>query len=107
MRCVMNEFEKPGKLTEGFDSEKGVGLVKTIKLGIITVCLMAGMLTALPAAFAAQLELTLDNAVKMALESNPSGKMAVYDFEAAKGALTSARSYRWPTLTGAHNESKR
>ena len=43
---------------------------------------------------AAQLELTLEDAVKMTLATNPTGKMAVYDFEASKGALTAARSRR-------------
>ena len=88
------------------DANKGVGLVKTIKLGMMAVCMVAGVFLAGPAAVAAPLELTLDNAVKMALESNPSGKIAVYDFEAAKGALTSARSYRWPTISGSHNDMK-
>ena len=55
-------------------------------------------------AFAAPLELSLDKAVRMALDTNPAGKMAFYDFEAAKGALTAARSYRWPTVTYNHTD---
>jgi len=39
-------------------------------------------------------EITLDQAVNMALTNNPSGKIAVFEFEAAKGSLTAARSYR-------------
>ncbi len=50
-------------------------------------------------------ELTLDQAVNMALANNPSGKIAVFDYEAAKGALTAARSYRWPTISGTHKDS--
>jgi len=50
-------------------------------------------------------ELTLDQAVTMALTNNPSGKIAVFDYEAAKGALTAARSYRWPTISGTHKDS--
>ena len=53
---------------------------------------------------AAQLELTLDDAVKMTLSNNPTGKIAVFDYEAAKGALTSARSSRWPTIAGTHTD---
>ena len=55
---------------------------------------------------AAQLELTLEDAVKMTLATNPTGKMAVYDFEASKGALTAARSYRWPTIAGTHVDTR-
>jgi outer membrane protein TolC len=55
--------------------------------------------------FAAARELTLDEAVRMALANNPSGKIAVYEFEAAKGALTSARSYRWGTISVNHKDS--
>jgi len=51
-------------------------------------------------------ELTLDEAVKMALASNPTGKIAVFDFEAAKGALTAARSGRWPTVGGTHTDAR-
>ncbi|MHC1759710.1 MAG: TolC family protein [Negativicutes bacterium] len=50
-------------------------------------------------------EITLDQAVNMALTNNPIGKIAVFEFEAAKGALTAARSYRWPTLSATHRDS--
>ena len=50
-------------------------------------------------------DLTLDEAVTMALTNNPTGKIAVFDFEAAKGALTAARSGRWPTIAGTHRDS--
>ena len=50
-------------------------------------------------------ELTLDEAVMMTLASNPTGKIAVFDFEAAKGSLTAARSGRWPTVAGTHKDS--
>ena len=50
-------------------------------------------------------EITLDQAVHMALTNNPSGKIAVFEFEAAKGTLTAARSYRWPTLSYTHKDA--
>ena len=50
-------------------------------------------------------EITLDQAVNMALSNNPSGKIAGFEFEAAKGTLTAARSYRWPTLSYNHKDS--
>ena len=50
-------------------------------------------------------DITLDQAVNMALTKNPSGKIAVFEFEAAKGALTAARSYRWPTLSFTHKDA--
>ena len=56
------------------------------------------------AASPAPTELTLDQAVQMALTNNPTGKIAVFDYEAAKGALTAARSYRWPTVSGSHTD---
>lgn len=58
-----------------------------------------------PAPAKAPTEITLDQAVNMALTNNPIGKIAVYEFEAAKGALTAARSYRWPTLSATHRDS--
>ncbi|MHC1760910.1 MAG: TolC family protein [Negativicutes bacterium] len=51
------------------------------------------------------MELTLDQAVNMALINNPTGKIAVFDFEAAKGSLTAARSYRWPTISATHKDA--
>ena len=50
-------------------------------------------------------EITLDQAVNMALTNNPTGKIAVFEFEAAKGSLTAARSYRWPTLSYTHKDA--
>lgn len=51
-------------------------------------------------------ELTLDQAVDMALANSSAGKIAVFDYEAAKGALTSARSFRWPTVNGSHTDAR-
>lgn len=51
-------------------------------------------------------ELTLDQAVNMALSTNSAGKIALFDYEAAKGALTSARSFRWPTVSGSHTDAR-
>ena len=75
-------------------------------LGTLLTLLLAG--TALAAAPAAPvtMDLTLDQAVQLALTNNPSGKIAVFDFEAAKGALTAARSYRWPTINATHRDSR-
>ena len=73
-----------------------------------TVALMMALLlwsTAF-AASPAPTELTLDQAVQMALTNNPTGKIAVFDYEAAKGALTAARSYRWPTVSGSHTDAR-
>ena len=82
------------------------GLRSGILLGTLLTLLLAG--TALAAAPAAPvtMDLTLDQAVQLALTNNPSGKIAVFDFEAAKGALTAARSYRWPTISATHRDSR-
>lgn len=66
---------------------------------------VAGLSLCAPAAAAPQ-ELTLEEAVRLALTNNPSGKIAVFDLEAAKGALVSARSYLWPTAAGTHTDAK-
>ena len=50
-------------------------------------------------------ELTLDEAVRLTLQNNPTGKIAVFDYEAAKGVLTAARSSRWPTISAQHRDS--
>jgi len=71
---------------------------------ILGVLLLWGTAVAAPLA-PTPTEITLDQAVNMALNNNPSGKIAVFEFEAAKGALTSARSYRWPTISGTHKDS--
>ena len=84
------------------------------RLRKLAACLLVGMLLSLSTAFAAETavttsaptELTLDQAVNMALTNNPSGKIAVFDYEAAKGALTAARSYRWPTIAGSHTDAR-
>ncbi len=71
---------------------------------IIAAILMIGS-TAMAAESAKPVELTVEQAVSMALMNNPTGKIAVFEFEAAKGALTAARSYRWPTISGSHKDS--
>ncbi len=75
---------------------------------LVVVMLLSGFVTgaAAPGASAAAKELTLDEAVRMALTNNPTGKIAVFDFEAAKGALTSARSYRWFTISASHKDMR-
>lgn len=75
-------------------------------LGILLTLLLAGTALAAGPAAPATMDLTLDQAVQLALTNNPSGKIAVFDYEAAKGALTAARSYRWPTISGTHRDSR-
>ena len=50
-------------------------------------------------AYAEPTDLSLNEAISLALTNNPTGKMAVFDYEAAKGTLMATRSYRWPTIT--------
>ena len=83
-----------------------------MKQGVMAVMLLLLLLSTAfaaepqtPAPAKAPTEITLDQAVNMALTNNPIGKIAVYEFEAAKGALTAARSYRWPTLSATHRDS--
>ena len=82
-----------------------------MKQGVMAVMLLLLLLSTAfaaepqtPAPAKAPTEITLDQAVNMALTNNPIGKIAVYEFEAAKGALTAARSYRWPTLSATHTD---
>ena len=77
----------------------------------LAVCLAALLLLtsialAAPETVGAAKELALDEAVRMALTNNPSGKIAVFEYEAAKGALTSARSYRWFTISAQHKDMR-
>ena len=76
-----------------------------IKNAVVAIMAMLLFASTAMAVEAAPTELTLDQAVNMALTSNPSGKIAVFDFEAAKGALTAARSSRWPTIAGTHKDA--
>ena len=79
----------------------------SLLVGTLLTILVAGTaLAAEPAAAPAPMELTLDQAVQLSLTNNPNGKIAVFDYEAAKGALTAARSYRWPTISATHRDSR-
>ena len=89
---------KHGKIRQRLRS--GILLVTLLMLLLTGTALAAG-----PTA-PATMDLTLDQAVQLALTNNPSGKIAVFDYEAAKGALTAARSYRWPTISGTHRDSR-
>ncbi len=71
---------------------------------MVAMLLLTSAVYAAPGASTAAKELTLDEAVRMALTNNPTGKIAVFEFEAAKGALTSARSYRWFTISAQHKD---
>ena len=87
-------------------------MIKQKRLPVIASCLagvilMSGMMTGFAAAVVPKTpqEITVDEAVRLALANNPSGKIAVFEFEDAKGALTSARSYRWFTISAQHKDS--
>lgn len=67
---------------------------------------LAPVATAAPVTVTSPMELSLDQAVSMALTNNPTGKIAVFDYEAAKGVLTAARSSRWPTVSGSHTDAR-
>ena len=75
-------------------------------LVIVLSVLIAIMNLAGATGFAAAKDLTLEDAVRLALTNNPSGKIAVHEFEAAKGALTAARSYRWFTISASHKDAR-
>ena len=54
------------------------------------------------AAFAAPLELSLDESVALALKNNPTVKMAEKDQENYAGALASTKAGQWPQLNAKH-----
>ena len=80
--------------------------IKTLVVCLTAVMLMMGTVIAAPGTGATTKDLTLDEAVQLALTNNPTGKIAVFDFEAAKGALTAARSYRWFTISASHKDAR-
>ena len=53
----------------------------------------------------ASVELSVEDAVRMALANNPALTIAIADREAAKGGLTAARAGFWPTITATHSDS--
>ena len=73
-----------------------------------TAAILAASLIVCGSAVAAPatVELTMEEAVKMALANNPTGKIAVFEQEAAQGALTSARSGLGPTFSGTHTDQR-
>ena len=73
---------------------------------IIVMMMLTGVVAAAPETAGAAKEISLDEAVKLALTNNPTGKIAVFDFEAAKGALTAARSARWFTISASHKDAR-
>ena len=78
----------------------------TLLIWLTTMLLMVGTVFAAPDTGAVSKELTLDETVKLALTNNPTGKIAVFDYEAAKGVLTAARSYRWFTISAQHKDAR-
>ena len=73
---------------------------------LVLMLMLTGIVAAAPGQTGTTKEISLDEAVKLALTNNPSGKIAVFDFEAAKGALTAARSYRWFTISASHKDAR-
>jgi outer membrane protein TolC len=73
---------------------------------LIAILLMTSVAYAAQGTAIVAKELTLDEAVRLALTNNPTGKIAVFDFEAAKGALTAARSYRWFTISASNKYAR-
>lgn len=70
--------------------------------------LLAGtmlMAVALPG-FAAPIELTLDEAITMALKSNPSVKISQSDLEKANWDVSAAKAGKAPSITLSHNASR-
>ena len=82
--------------------------LRSLAAYLVLVLLASGLATgyAAPDMPGTARELTLDEAVKLALTNNPTGKIAVFDFEAAKGALTAARSARWFTISASHKDAR-
>ena len=78
--------------------------VKKMAGCLIAMLLMTSVAYSAPGAAVAAKELTLDEAVRMALTNNPTGKIAVFDFEAAKGKLTEVRSGRWFSISASHKD---
>ena len=82
--------------------------LRSLAAYLVLVLLASGLATgyAAPDTPGTARELTLDEAVKLALTNNPTGKIAVFDFEAAKGALTAARSARWFSISASHKDAQ-
>ena len=82
--------------------------LRRLAASLVIALLTAGLATgyAAPDTPGTARELTLDEAVKLALTNNPTGKIAVFDFEAAKGALTAARSARWFSISASHKDAQ-
>ena len=82
-------------MTKPQEEAGGQVMIKQKKLRGLAAYLVIAMLMsvlatgyAAPGPSAVAKELTLDEAVRMALANNPSGKIAVFDFEAKLNALT-------------------
>ena len=73
---------------------------------LLLMMMLTGVVAAAPASTGTVKEISLEEAVKLALINNPTGKIAVFDFEAAKGALTAARSYRWFTISASNKYAR-
>ena len=82
--------------------------LRSLAAYLVLVLLASGLATgyAAPDTPGTARELTLDEAVKLALTNNPTGKIAVFDFEAAKGKLTEARSARWFSISAQHKDAQ-
>jgi len=80
--------------------------INKLAVCLAAMLLLTGIALAAPETAGMAKELALEEAVRMALTNNPSGKIAVFEYEAAKGALTSARSYRWFTISAQHKDAR-
>ena len=82
--------------------------LRRLAASLVIALLTAGLATgyAAPDTPGTARELTVDEAVKLALINNPTGKIAVFDLEAAKGALTAARSARWFSISASHKDAR-
>jgi outer membrane protein TolC len=85
--------------------------LRKLAAGLVVAVMMFGLPVALAATESPGFPpvskvISLEEAVSLALANNPTGKIAVFDYEAAKGALMAARSYRWPTVSVSHRDTR-
>ena len=73
---------------------------------VMTAMLVSGLLCG-QTAWAADVDLTLQEAIEKALATNPTGQMALADQKKAEGALRQARAGRMPVLNYTHTDNRR
>jgi len=77
-------------------------MIATFVMVIMTGFLLGSLTFAAPPL---TFEISLNDAIRMALKNNPALTIAVADREAAKGGLTAARAGFWPTIVATHSDS--